>query len=158
MRFSSLVYENFKILKFLEVPLIISAGLFPGFSEEILFRGIIERKFFRIYSPVKAILLSSLLFGILHINPWQAVNAFFGGLFIGWIYWRYRSIWLCMFIHAYYNTLVTLLPLPYTKTNSLQYIEEWRHPLWFILLGAGLFVLGLLLVIILSRSGLKTEK
>ena len=114
--------------------IIVSAGLFPGFSEEIFFRGIIARRFFRAYSPIKAILLSSLLFGIMHYNPWQAVNAFFGGIFIGWTYWRYRSIWLSMFIHAYYNVLVTLLPLPYTKTNSITYIENWRHPLWFIIL------------------------
>jgi len=117
----------------------------------------IERNFLRIYSPVKSIVFSALLFGLMHINPWQAVNAFFGGIFIGWLYWRYRSIWLCMFIHAYYNVIISLLPLPYTRTDSLQYIEEWRHPIWFILLGAALFVIGLLMVIVLSRKERKAE-
>ena len=131
--------------------LMIAVGIFPGFTEEIFFRGIIERRFLRTFSPVKAILLSSLIFGIMHLNPWQAVIAFLNGLFTGWLYWRYRSIWLCMFIHAYYNILVTLLPLPYDNVIS-NFGNIWHFPFWFIILGVILFVLGLLMVIVLSRT------
>jgi len=132
--------------------IIISTGLFPGFSEEIFFRGIIARRFFRIYSPVKSILLSAVLFGMLHLNPWQAVNAFIGGIFYGWVYWRYRSIWLCMFTHAYSNILAVLMPLPFKNSFNNYYEETWHHPAWLIILGAALFVLGLLIVIALSRK------
>jgi len=125
--------------------LILSNALFPGFTEELFFRGIIARRFFRTYSPRKAILLSSMLFGLIHFNPWQAVNAFLGGIFYGWIYWRYKSIWLCMFFHAYYNTLVMLMPLPYAANGAIL-----LHPIWFDILGILLFGLGLLMVITLS--------
>jgi len=131
--------------------LILSNALFPGFTEELFYRGIIARRFFRTYSPRKAILLSSILFGIVHFNPWQAVNAFLGGIFYGWIFWRYKSIWLCMFFHAYYNTLVMLMPLPYAANGAIL-----SHPIWFDILGLLLFGFGLLTVVVLSRKKIRT--
>ena len=137
--------------------IILTGSLFPGFTEEIFFRGIIARRFCRAYSLRKAILLSAALFGVCHMNPWQAVNAFYYGIFLGWIYWRYKSIWLCMFIHAYSNALVDLMPLPYVEMQNEYYEVTWRHPLWFDILGLLLFAFGLLTVIVLSRKG-KADK
>ena len=39
--------------------------------EEMLFRGAITKVLLRKYNPVKAIILSALIFGIFHINPAQ---------------------------------------------------------------------------------------
>jgi len=146
--FDSLFYKPENIF------MIVSLYLLSGFSEEIFFRGILARKFFRSYSPFKAILFSALLFGVMHINPWQVLNSFLGGIFYGWVYWRYRSIWLCVFTHIYSNLLVYLMPLPYTGVSS-GYGFIYRHPSWFVALGAILFVIGLLLVIFFS---VKTKK
>ena len=132
--------------------LIITGALFPGFSEEVFYRGILARRFSRAYSPIKSILLSATLFGLFHKNPWQAVNAFYVGIFLGWIYLRYRSIWLCIFIHAYHNFLVYFVDFPYIKVENSYYRQMWRHPLWFDILGLLLFGFGLLTVIVLSRK------
>jgi len=132
--------------------LIVTGSLFPGFSEEIFFRGVVARRFYRAYSLRKSILLSAALFGVIHLNPWQAVNAFYLGIFLGWIYWRYKSIWLCMFIHAYHNVLAMLMPFPYVEIKNSNYEIMWRHPVWFDLLGLLLLGFGLLTVIVLSRK------
>ena len=132
--------------------IIVTGALMPGFTEEVFFRGIIARKFYRTYSPLKAILLSAALFGIMHLNPWQAVNSFLGGIFYGWIYWRYRSIWLCMFIHAYNNVLAFFMLYPFERIGISGSHELWRHPLWFVILGFILFGMGLFMVITLSRK------
>ena len=71
--------------------------------EELLFRGIILDGFLHHYSPKKAIIWSSILFGLVHLNPWQFVAAFTGGLLIGWIYWQTRSLLPAMFIHFVMN-------------------------------------------------------
>ena len=131
---------------------ILTGALFPGFTEEVFFRGIIARRFFRTCSPVRAVLLSAVLFGIFHLNPWQAVGAFLGGIFYGWIYYRYKSIWLCMFSHAYHNILASFSIYPYTRIDNSNYLEWWHHPLWFDILGLLLFGFGLLTVIVLSRK------
>ena len=39
--------------------------------EESIFRGIILDGLLKKYSPLKSILVSSILFGIVHLNPWQ---------------------------------------------------------------------------------------
>ena len=129
---------------------IIASALFPGFTEEILFRGIIARRFYRVYSPRRAILYSAMLFGIFHLNPWQALSAFLGGIFYGWMYFQYRNIWLCMVMHAYHNILVSYMPYPYVDVGNSVFVELWRHPLWFDLLGLLLFGIGLAALIVLS--------
>jgi membrane protease YdiL (CAAX protease family) len=125
--------------------LIVTGAIFPGFSEEVFFRGIIARKFFRTYSPARSIVLSAALFGIIHLNPWQMTNAFFYGIFYGWVYWRCKSIWLCMFMHAYHNILVHFMTYPYVSAGNF-----WLYPAWLDILGLLLFGFGFLSIIELS--------
>jgi uncharacterized protein len=73
--------------------------------EELIFRGIILDGFLKRYSPVKAIVLSSFLFGFVHLNPWQFVGAFTIGIFMGWVYYRTRNIALTIVIHLTHNLL-----------------------------------------------------
>jgi membrane protease YdiL (CAAX protease family) len=75
--------------------------------EEMLFRGIILRSFLRQYSRTAAILGSSVLFGIAHLNVYQFVTAFIAGLVLGWLYERTRSLWPCILLHAANNTFIT---------------------------------------------------
>src|SRR3546814_14754915 len=43
--------------------------------EELFFRGIILEGLLQRYSPVKSIILSSILFGIVNLNPWTFIIA-----------------------------------------------------------------------------------
>ena len=62
--------------------------LLAPFLEEILFRGIIQKGLInKVLKPAKAIIFSSLAFGIFHLNPWQTVNAFLLGLVLGVVYY-----------------------------------------------------------------------
>ncbi|TKG93689.1 CPBP family intramembrane metalloprotease [Puteibacter caeruleilacunae] len=67
--------------------------------EELIFRGIILDGLFRNTSPTKAILLSSFLFGLVHLNPWQFVTAMVLGIFMGWIYYHTKSLFATILIH-----------------------------------------------------------
>jgi len=71
--------------------------------EELIFRGIILDGLLKKYSPEKSILLSSLLFGLVHLNPWQFVTGFIIGIFAGWIYYKTKSLSLTIIIHAAAN-------------------------------------------------------
>jgi uncharacterized protein len=71
--------------------------------EELIFRGIILDGFLRRYSPLKAILFSSFLFGLIHFNPWQFVGAGVAGIFMGWVYYRTRNVGLTIIIHLANN-------------------------------------------------------
>ncbi len=45
----------------------------------------------------------SAIFGIIHLNPWQAIPAFLVGSLMGWVYWKTRSLWATIFIHFINN-------------------------------------------------------
>jgi len=83
--------------------------------EEMLFRGIILEGFLKNYSPQKAIIWSSIIFGIFHLNPWQAVNAFLIALFIGWIYWKTNSLIPGILLHFANNALAFVLTFSVEK-------------------------------------------
>ena len=71
--------------------------------EEFILRGVIERGLLKHTTPARAILWSAFFFAVIHLNPWQAIGAFIAGLFLGWIYWKTRSLTACIFIHAVNN-------------------------------------------------------
>lgn len=73
--------------------------------EELLFRSIILGGFLKRYSPIKAIFWSALLFGVYHFNPAQIAGAFLIGLALGYLFWRTRSVWPCIVLHAVNNGL-----------------------------------------------------
>jgi membrane protease YdiL (CAAX protease family) len=75
--------------------------------EEMLFRGVMLRGFLRQYSRTFAILWSSALFGIAHLNLYQMMTALAIGIVAGWLYERCRSLWPCILLHAAYNAFVT---------------------------------------------------
>jgi hypothetical protein len=64
----------------------------------IMLDGLLKR-----YKPVTSIIISSLLFGFVHLNPWQFVTGFVFGSFLGWVYFRSGSIAACILIHMSAN-------------------------------------------------------
>ncbi|MBP5637279.1 MAG: CPBP family intramembrane metalloprotease, partial [Bacteroidales bacterium] len=53
--------------------------------------------------PVWAIVVSALFFALIHLNPWQALNAFIIGVVMGVVYYRTGSLLLTMLIHFVNN-------------------------------------------------------
>ncbi len=64
------------------------------------------------YSPKKAIIVSSLIFGLIHLNLPQGLNAFVLGLIIATVYYYTRSLYICMIMHAANNFLVNFTFVP----------------------------------------------
>ncbi|MDR1902562.1 MAG: CPBP family intramembrane metalloprotease [Treponema sp.] len=127
---------------------LLSNAVFPAVTEELFFRGVILKRLQKNYSRRKALLVSSLLFGLLHLNPWQALLAFISGLFLGWIYLQWKIIWLCMFIHCYNNILASFLSFPVNYLpNTRSFSVLVLHPLWLDILGILLFLTGLAAVL-----------
>jgi len=86
--------------------------------EEWLFRGIILKGILTRYSPSKAIVWSSVMFGVFHMNLQQGLFAFCLALAIGWVYWRTRSLWYCIFMHAINNAKAFLDAFLFSDTQA----------------------------------------
>ncbi|WP_461639826.1 lysostaphin resistance A-like protein [Labilibaculum euxinus] len=87
--------------------------------EELLMRGIVLDGLLRNYSPWKAIIWSSVFFGMIHLNPWQFITAMIAGIAIGYLYWKTKSLFLCMFIHALNNGFAFYLMVRYSESFDL---------------------------------------
>ncbi len=89
--------------------------IFAPLLEELFCRGILLRGMLFHMSPAKAIIWSALMFGIIHLNPWQAIPAFLLGLLMGWIYWRTNSLWSVILIHSVNNGFSFLITILYPE-------------------------------------------
>ncbi|MDR2650984.1 MAG: CPBP family intramembrane metalloprotease [Prevotellaceae bacterium] len=87
------------------LPTILTAVVFAPVLEEVICRGIICEGLIKNISPRAGILWSAFIFAVIHMNPWQGLSAFVVGCFLGWIYWKTRSIIPCIFIHFVNNGL-----------------------------------------------------
>lgn len=76
--------------------------------EEVLFRGLIQGSIEERDGAVKAIFIAALIFGLVHFIPQQAINAFFVGIILGYIYYRTRSLLTVMLLHALNNGIAYL--------------------------------------------------
>lgn len=88
----------------MSLPVMIAVSIMAPLSEEVLCRGVILRLAEKV-SPRfwVANVIQALAFGILHGNLVQGTYAFLLGLLLGYIYGKYRNIWLCMLLHASMN-------------------------------------------------------
>ena len=92
-------------------------GLIGPFLEEVVFRGAIERRLLeKNWKPWLAILVSAVFFAVAHGNFTQGLTAIMIGCFLGWVYYRTRSIWPCVFIHALNNTSACLISWAFSGT------------------------------------------
>ena len=110
--------------------------------EELLCRGIVLNGLLKNYPPYKAIIISAVFFSALHLNPWQAIPAFFGGCFIGWVFYRTNSIIPGMIIHASINgTFAIFSFLPSGHQNFLS-IFGTPYYIFLCLIAVIVFVAG----------------
>jgi hypothetical protein len=88
---------------------LITAGLMPGFVEELAVRGIVFRWLEEFAGSWAALLITSALFGLMHIsNPSATWFSSFAiaveaGILLGGAYMLTRSLWLPMGLHAAWN-------------------------------------------------------
>ncbi len=88
----------------------------PAVGEEFLFRGVIANGL-REYGKGTAVLLSSLMFSLMHTNPLQTVYQFLIGILLGFLYVETKSLLPSMLLHAMNNGLSGLSALVYDITN-----------------------------------------
>ena len=72
-------------------------------------------------SSKKAIIYSAMVFGLVHLNIPQGINAFIGGIILGFIYCYTKSMKLSIFAH-FINNLITFVPVPESLIFKFIYI------------------------------------
>ena len=85
--------------------MLLVAGLFAPFCEEVLFRGLLFGWLRQHMRPWLAALVSALPFGLLHIEPQHVVYATAAGFLLALVYQRSGSLWSSVAAHMAINLL-----------------------------------------------------
>lgn len=124
----------------------ISAVIIAPVAEEILCRGIILKGFLNNYSAKSAIILSALIWGILHLNIWQFVGAFLAGIFIGWIFFKTKSILACIWIHAINNGIGIGINYISLRDGTLDFTTAGNQSIYITIIGVIILIVGVALL------------
>ena len=121
-------------------------AVLPALLEEMVFRGYVLRTL-RPYGDRTAILVSSLLFALMHGNVLQVPFAFIVGLVLGYVAVQTDNIWLAVVIHFGNNAMSTVLQ--YLQIGMSAEDQNRMTTLVFCVLA----LVGLLALILLKVRG-----
>lgn len=125
-----------------------------GWSEEVMFRGIVLRGLYRSFGIWAAILGSSLAFGAIHVlNVFltgdlrgaviQAVAAFLSGVFLAAVRLRTGSLWTGIVLHALWDAGTFLVAAGAAATAAAAAAPSAMGDFGSVVLSLPLFLLGL---------------
>lgn len=116
---------------------LISTGLIGPIIEELMFRGIIYNELKNKYSNMKAILITTIFFAVIHMNIIQILYAFALGFILIFVYEKYKNIKAPIILHMASNITTTLF-LPILIQNNL-------------IINYSVFLICLILLIIIKK-------
>lgn len=120
-------------------------ALLPAIFEELIFRGALQQvleKWFK--NAFWAILISSILFSVVHLSYFGFLPRLFLGILLGYVYYLGRDIKLNMLIH-FINNAVTVTILYITAKDTTKDMKETMNqtsPFY-------LQILGLIVIVII---------
>ena len=122
-------------------------GILVPVVEELVYRGIVFNRLSEWLPMWAVVIISSLLFGLLHFNPIQIAYATVFGLIFAWQYLRSRNIWIPIVGHLVFNSANAIFLNFYATGVSNM---EWLTPVWFI--PAGVLIVGSTLLFAKSQK------
>jgi CAAX protease family protein len=119
---------------FQQIPLplaVLAIGVGPGVCEELWCRGFIGRGLCGRHGIVAGVLLTSLLFAALHLDPSQLLAMAMMGAYLHFVYLATRSIWMPIMLHLLNNSLAVIAALS-GVAEKLNALPQELSPVLFL--------------------------
>ncbi len=136
------------------------AAVVAPYVEELLFRGVILSGLLSNNTRNYAIVWSSILFSVSHLNPWQLSPALLYGFVFAWWTIRTGSLWPALLGHGLNNFLSTTFmrfEFPYFAVSE-DLNDVVFNPWWWSASGVALAALGLWWFSRVSKPGQSGSK
>lgn len=118
-------------------------ALLPAISEELFFRGIIQKFAYSFTKrPYISILISGLVFALMHFSIYEFIPIFLAGLLLAWVYYISSSIYLCILLHFLNNGIQVVMVYLGKKNPSLENFDQ-NNTILISLFITGLVVLAI---------------
>ncbi|MEG1581881.1 MAG: type II CAAX endopeptidase family protein [Clostridia bacterium] len=136
----NIVIPNFGIF----ILYVIAMCIIPAISEEMLFRGLIFNGL-KDRGVKKAVLVSALLFMLMHGSPDQTIHQFILGVLLAYVFYYTGSLWYPIIIHFLNNFIVVFITfITYGQTTDVVTDNTW----------GGIISTGIMSVVFAVISGL----
>jgi sodium transport system permease protein len=122
-----------------------AVAITPAICEELLMRGAVLRSLVRPLGHTGAVVVSALLFAVLHLSAYRFVPTFMLGVILGTVALSTRSLWPAMLVHALNTASVVLLTGPAANDEK----SMWS----FTFAGTGLALLAAGFALLLPPRG-----
>lgn len=93
---------------------IASVGIIIPIQEELMYRGLIYKNIEQRYDHIKAAVISSTVFAVMHMNLSQGIYAFLMGFVLAFIYQKTKNIYACITFHCSANMFAV-----FVSTNTV---------------------------------------
>ena len=129
---------------------ILAIAVIGPIAEEVVFRGAVCRSLLKKGVPVGlTVLISAMLFGLIHFNPAQIPFAFIMGLLLGYIYCRTGSLVPTIIAHILNNSISVVMMAIYGEESSNMTFADMlgsQTNAWIVMGVCALAAIGLLYV------------
>lgn len=125
------------------VSLIILA-LLPALFEELFFRGALQNLFTKWWKqPLLAIVVSSLIFSLIHGSIYLFLSRLALGFVLGMMYYQTKNIWVNIIAHFLNNAIAVGQFFAFSKNNDKINVSEMdaHMPWWIGVIAAGVVIL-----------------
>lgn len=82
---------------------VIGLGIIIPLAEEMLYRGVIYRRLQNVFNIKVGIVMSAIMFGMVHGNTVQIIYGFIAGLVFAWLYSEFNSLKVPVLAHCVMN-------------------------------------------------------
>jgi membrane protease YdiL (CAAX protease family) len=99
---------------------VLVVGVLAGTAEEVFFRGYMQTRLVQRLPRGAAVFVTSLCFGVFHLDPLHGLLALILGLYLGWITELTGSVLPAVVCHVVNNALFTILTASWGGVDGLQ--------------------------------------
>ena len=110
----------------------LSVSLGPAFVEEMWCRGFLGRGLSARYGLAGGVVITSLLFGLLHMDPSQLLVITLMGAYLHFVYLASRSIWVPILLHMLNNGLAIFIALTQQGPAELDVEPKLLAPIYYL--------------------------
>ena len=113
--------------------LFIAVAVIAPLGEELLFRGFLQQILEKHWRDVtRAILVTSLFFAMIHMNPYWFIQIYILGILLGFLAWKTNSVIPPLILHSINNTMAMVFSFTEIEKNDV-YIFHGHVAPWFLL-------------------------
>jgi len=113
---------------------IFNIALVPAFAEEFLFRGYILRAFEKSWGIIAAIVVSSLIFGLFHLQLTNLLPLATLGAMMAILTWLSGSLWPAVLAHFLNNGAAVVMATHYPELAFADTTATTLPPIWALVL------------------------